>query len=132
MKSNEELLSELMDNAGSGKHTQFQFIRSWQQYLNIKRQYRGQVLLVSSIEASAKKLFKNYCRDVAEGKTKIVNLIAYQAVNKVLLFYREELEIIRDMIYEYDAYLLDSNLLNAAIFKEYRPAAECYDRRGKE
>lgn len=130
MQTNEDLMSELIYNAESGKHRQFQLLCSWQEYSRAKKVQRGHLLLVSSIKKSAAKLFKRYCADVATGNADVVKLLAYCSTIKVLRFYEEELTTITDMVDEYETYLICGNWLDF-ILGSPRPVEKLFDHRGK-
>ena len=130
MTTNEDLMSELIYNAESGKHRQFQFLRSWREYSRARKIKRTHVLLVSSISASADNLFKKYCNDIRNGVTDPVKLIAYCTTVKILRFYEEELKTLEDMIVEYECYLANGNWLDF-ILGNLRPAEKLWDHRGK-
>ena len=124
-------MSDLIDQADSGKHLQFQFLRNWSEYTNTKKLRRTYKLLVGGIDQSARRLFKKYCKSVAAGNSDVLNLIAYMKLLKLRDFYEEELSIISDMAEEYEFYLLDGNLLISIIFDYQRPLDKMWDHRGR-
>ena len=131
MQTNEDLTFELIRKATFGSHTEFQFIRNRKEYFDNLRTRRAYLLLVSSIKKSSGKLFKSYCKDVVTSSDDVNKLLAYCTVSEVLRFYEEELDIISDMICEYEAYLMDTdNFLYAYLFNEQRPLSKLWDHRG--
>lgn len=130
MTTNKEFMSELITKAETEKHQQFHFLRNWNEYAKAKQTRKALLLLVKSIRKSSAKLFKSYCREVATGKTDVIKLLAYRTVMKVLKFYEEELAIVNEIIYEYEAYLMEGNLLWTWIFNEQRPVNKLWDHRG--
>ena len=130
MKPNEDLLSELICNAESGKHRPFQYLISWREYSRAKKIRRAHRLLVATIKQSTSKLFKKYCEDVAAGETDVIKLLAYCTTRKVLRFYEEELDIINNMIVEYECYLAAGNWTDF-LFSTQRPADKLWDHRGE-
>lgn len=130
MQTNEDLMSDLIHKAKSGKHQQFQFIRSWPEYINARKTRRAYKLLVSSIIGSSNKLFKKYCKEVTTGDADVFKLLAYCSTLEILKYYEEELNIISDMIDEYEAYLMtDCNFLGAWLFYDQRPLIDLWDHR---
>ena len=130
MNANEDLMSDLIQKAETAKHRQFQFIISFREYLNIRKLKRAHVLLVSSIDKSANKLFKKYCKDVTKGNEQVIKLIAYCTVVNILKFYEEELRILEDMLEEYECYLFADNWTDF-IFGTVRPVDKLWDHRGE-
>ena len=130
MKTNEDFMSDLIDKATTEKHRQFLFLRTWQEYREAKKIQRAHKLLVSSLKQSLDKLFKKYCKSVDTGETEIIKLLAYNTIKRVLAFYEEELRILTEMIYEYEAYLLtDDNFARAWLLGIPRSIDELRDYR---
>lgn len=129
MQTNEEFLSDLINTAETGKHEQFRLLKSWQEYCYMRRTRRGQQLLITSIEKSIAKLFNAYCKAASAGESKVYKLLAYCALKNVLLFYKEELRITRDMLEEYECYLAYGNWLDF-VFGFQRPLDKLWDHRG--
>lgn len=130
MNTNAVVVSDLLNTAEQGQHRKFQFLSNWYEYKNVKQLRRAHVLLVGSLKQSLKKQLNRHCKAVNIGETKIVNLLAYCSTINMLTFYEEELRILDDMIYEYEAYLMeDGNLVFAWLFNEPRPVDKFYDHR---
>jgi hypothetical protein len=130
MKTNEEFISEIITKAESGKHQQFQFLRNWKEYDNAKLTRKALKLLISSIRKSSRRFFNKYCASVATDDTDVIKLLVYCTINKALKYYEEELAIVNEMIYEYEAYLMEGNLLWTWLFSEPRPIEKLWDHRG--
>lgn len=130
MQTNKELMLTLMANAEAAKYSKFRLLRNWSEYSDVKKLRRAYRLLVASIEESASNVFNKYCKEISAGNSKVINLVAYCELIKVLCFYEKELQTITDMINEYEAYLFeDGNLISAWLFNEPRPADKLYDHR---
>lgn len=130
MKPSKDILSDLIDITEAGKHRQFQLIRSWREYRNLKKLRRTHVLLVGSLKQSLRAQLKKYCNAVEAGETNIINLLAYCTLKDVLDFYKEELSILEDMLDEYECYLAHGNWTDF-IFAAQRPLDKLWDHRGK-
>jgi hypothetical protein len=128
MKTNEDLKSELVYNAESGNHRQFQYLRNYKEYFRARQIKRAHAILVASLRQSLNKQFKNYCKAIAAGETDVIKLLAYCTTRKVLSFYEVELNTINDMIIEYECYLANGNLFDF-ILGSYRPDEKLWDHR---
>ena len=128
MQTDKDLMSELVYNAESGNHRQFQYLRDYKEYFRARQVKRALAILVSSIDKSIGRQFKNYCKDIKIGKTDVTKLLAYSMSNRVLKFYEEELKTVDDMIIEYECYLVNGNLLDF-ILGSYRPDEKLWDHR---
>ena len=128
MKTDKDLMSELIYNATAGCHRQFQYLRNYREYYKTRQIKRALAILVSSIRQSIKRQFKNYCKAVTAGDADIIKLLAYTTSINVLKFYEEELRIINDMIVEYECYLVNGNLFDF-ILGQQRPEEKLWDHR---
>lgn len=129
MQTSENLMSELIDKASSGKHTQFRFLRTWREYSDTKKLKLFHELLIKSIKKSGNRLLNKYCKSIVKGNRDIISLMAYATTLNILKFYEEELDIILDMLDEYEAYLASGNFLNAFLFLDFRSSSELWDHR---
>ena len=128
MLSDKDLMSELIYNAESNNHRQFQYLRNYKEYRRAKQVRRTHVLLVSSIKQSLAKQFTRYCKAVAAGESDVISLLAYCTTDNVLSFYEEELETLSSMIIEYECYLANGNLFDF-ILGLNRPDDKLWDHR---
>lgn len=129
MNTNEDLMSELIYNAESGKHRQFQYLKNVGEYYRARQIKRAHVILVSSLRQSLTKQFNKYCKAIVAEETDVIKLLAYCTTKKVFCFYEEELNTINDMILEYECYLANGNLLDF-ILGTQRPFDKLWDHRG--
>jgi hypothetical protein len=129
MQTKEDFMSDLIKKANTAKHIQFQFLKSWREYVTTRKIRRAHVLLVASLKQTADKLFKNYCKAIIDNETKVINLLAYSTTLEVLQFYEEELSILEDMLSEYEWYLYYGNWIDFILGME-RPANKLWDHRG--
>ena len=128
MKTDKDLMSELVYNAESGNHRQFKYLRNYLEYRRARQVKRALAILVSSIKRSLKRQLKNYCKTITIGETDVIKLLAYSTSVKVLEFYEEELKTVTDMIIEYECYLVNGNLFDF-ILGSYRPEEKLWDHR---
>ena len=129
MTTNEDLLSELITKATTSKHIEFQFLRSWREYLNVRKMRRAHELLVAGLQRSARKQFNNYCNAIQAGETKVISLLAYCTILKVIQFYEEELKILNDILNEYEWYLFYGNWVDFILYQN-RSVDKLVDHRG--
>ena len=73
-----QLLLSIINQAQEGKSLKFHFIRSWQEFKFRWCQAKSTKLVIKTLKASAKGLFKEYCKDVIAGISDITKLLAYQ------------------------------------------------------
>ena len=130
MNTNEDLMSELIYNAESGKHRQFQYLKNVREYHRARQIKRAHAILVSSLRQSLIKQFNKYCKAITAGETDVIKLLAYSTTKKVLSFYEEELNTVNDMIIEYECYLANGNWLDFVLGTQ-RPFDKLWDHRGE-
>lgn len=108
-----ETMTKLIEYAKAGKHTEFHFIQYWSNYKIYKKQRKAIQLAVKCLKKGCKKLLKNYCKEIKLGTADIVKLVVLTTLSDVLDFYKKELEILNHMVFEYEAYLMEGNLVYA-------------------
>ncbi len=124
------ILLELANYTEAGEHTKFQLLQNWQEYKFIKKVKYSLLVLTESLQVTANKQLRSYCKDVVVGKQDALKLLSYTYVLKILNFYLEELGITEDMLAEYESYLSAGNWSDF-IFSTTRPVDKLWDHRGK-
>lgn len=124
----QKFLADLFKRAEAGEHTEFSWIRSLSEYEFRQRNKSAIKVVINTLEHSTNALFKAYCEDVRKGSADITKLLIRNVLLRTIEFYRRELITVIDMISEYEAYLMDGNLIDS-FFGEIRPISELWDRR---
>ena len=110
-----QLLSDIINNAQEGIHFPFRPIVAWDEFRFVKMQARSIKLVIRTLKASAKSLFKEYCKDVIAGISDVTQLLAFSQLQDVTTFYETELNTVDRMLADYKEYLDDGNLLYALL-----------------
>jgi hypothetical protein len=104
-----QLILDIINKAQEGRAQPFRPILYWSEY----RYYRGWVrstkLVIKTLRSSAKKLFKEYCKDVTAGISELTKLLAYSQLLDIIAFYDNDLKTVQAMLADYDTYLDDGN-----------------------
>jgi hypothetical protein len=124
----QKMIADVVRRAESGEHIKVEWLRSWKEYKTLRITAKAVKLLVDSLSRSEKSLFKKYCKNVKCGTADVTTLLVRNTLLNTIDFYKIELDMVLDMIYEYEAYLMDGNFL-FAFAGEIRPISECWDRR---
>lgn len=126
--SPQALISELFCFVEAGEHTTFKFIRNWPDYLftcNVKRALKT---LIDSLQYSADKLFKEYCKSIPTRTSDAHKLLVYKTLIKIIDFYKIEYQVTSDMLCEYEVYIMAGNFLDI-LFHTQRPERDLIDYR---
>jgi hypothetical protein len=123
-------MSDLLSYVDSGEHTKFKLLQNWREYRYYSNTRKALKVLVKFIERSADLQLKNYCKDVTSGISDVHKLLAYKTIVKILTCYIEELKIVEDMVFEYEAYLMEDGNYLFAFLGEPRPVEKLFDHRG--
>lgn len=115
----QQILLEIVDYAMTTKLSEFRFIRNWDSYCFYKDRKSYYKVLIKILSKSCNTLFKNYCKDILLGEGNFNTLLAYQLLQRTILFYQQELATGIDMLDEYKAYLSKGNLI-AALSGQWR------------
>lgn len=101
----QQFLLEILEQAQQGKFTEFRLLTSWYDFKNCHRTALATKLVIRLLSSSAKKLFKEYCKDITAGEQDVNKLLAYTQLCEITSFYERELDTFKRMIDEYDHYL---------------------------
>jgi hypothetical protein len=120
MNDTQEILLNLIDYAKTGEHMKFEQLRFFSEYIGGRTTLRATEKVTDILEDSANTLFKKYCRAVKQHQADVHLLLAYKQIQQAVDFYREEQKIIKDILVDYESYLLAGNFLKAFLFGEER------------
>jgi hypothetical protein len=120
MDDTQELLLDLIEKARAGEHTKFEQLRFFCEYAGGRVVYSATKKVVAVLEDSANTLFKKYCKAVAQHQADVNLILAYKQLQQAVDFYREEQQIIKDNLTDYENWLFDGNFLKAFLFGEER------------
>ena len=111
----QEMILKVIEHAETAKLSEFQLITTWAEYRKFKDKCKAFKLLVNGLRKSSNRLFKRHCRSVIAGISDVTTLLAYQRLYMAMEFYKKEVEILTDMIDEYETYLFSGSLFWAYI-----------------
>ena len=109
----QQMLVAIIEHADTKPNVEFKLLTNWSEYKHFQGKRRYLKLLISMLERCSGRMFKKYCKAVACGEASVNTLIAYNQLQWVLCYYEEDLRVINDIIWEYEAYLLEGNYLGA-------------------
>lgn len=127
----QQIILDYIKHAQAAKHSEFRFIRNWLQFKFYRRKRKSFKILLGGLNKSANRLFKAYCQEVTRGEANFNKLLAYQQVQLAIDFYTQELNIINEIIDEYDNYLAAGNFASSFL-GAYRSEEDLVDFRNKE
>ena len=107
-----QLTQEIINKAQEGVIRPFSTIKFWSEFKYYQGLAKATKVVIKTLEVSAEKLFKEYCKDVIAGISDITKLLAYLQILDIADYYIADLEIIQQMVKDYDDYLGDCNFLN--------------------
>jgi hypothetical protein len=126
----QKLLNEILDYAEAGEHLALSFIKSRPEYISLRKGRKVVKAIIRSLTTSANKLFRDYCKEVSAGKTQLNKLLMFNTLECAIIFYKQELQTLDDMLDEYEAYLMSGNFLDF-IFNDQRSENKLWDHRGE-
>ena len=127
-----EIFSELVKKALKGKHSDFEFIRTYEMS-KVARYYKISTKRVSkTFKILYKKLMKTYAKDILTGEQKLEMLMSMKQFEICYRYYEKECEIAKDMLNEYHAYLTSGHIFDQLVMNGVRSDDDCVDYRDRE
>lgn len=113
MQNNEvqQMLTTIIEHAQTKPHVSFKLLTNWSDYKYYQGKRKYFKVLIRVLDRGAERLFKNYCKDVTIGTSSVTKLIAFNQLQQIRKYYEIELQTVTEMIWEYEAYLLEGNYL---------------------
>ena len=120
MDDTKELLLSLIENTRSSEHTKFEQLRFFSEYAGGRATLSATKKVTDILEDSANTLFKKYCKAVRQHQADVNLILAYRQLRQAVFFYKEEQQIIKDILVDYENWLFNGNFLKAFLFGEER------------
>jgi hypothetical protein len=124
----QNLIHQLINRAESGEHTAFSYIQTWREYVIVRETRKIFRSYVKGLRATSETLFKHYCRDLVSQKEQFSKLLTCSVLDNAAVFYEGEINILEDMLDEYETYLFSGNWLDF-LFLRQRPYEKLWDHR---
>lgn len=126
-----ELAEQLIKRAKEGDHSNFEFIRSLEEYFAAKTIKKALKKVVKSFDTPKTNLYNAHIKSVKEGEDDLNVILAFSELVQVVKFYEDEIGIISDMIDEYVTYVHSGHILDTLI-GNYRKEEDLVDFRKVE
>ena len=124
-----EIFSELVKKALEGKHSDFEFIRTYET-CKVARYYKiGVKRVYKTFKTLYKKLMKTYAKDIMADEQKLEMLMSMKQFEICYDYYKKEYELAKDMLSEYRAYLTSGHIFDQLIMNGVRLDDDCVDYR---
>ena len=129
MEDQEKFFEAVVKKALSGKHSDFEFIRTYED-CKTARLYKSSVKRLSKVFKNLyKKLVKSYAKDIMTDEQKLEMLMSMKQFEICYHYYKKECEIAKDMLSEYRAYLSSGHIFDQLVLNDIRSDDECVDYR---
>ena len=129
LSEDEKFFEAVMKKALSGKHSDFEFIMTYEA-CKTARLYKISVKRLSKVFKNLyKELMKNYAKDIMTDEQKLEMLMSMKQFKICYDYYKKEYEIAKDMLSEYHAYLTSGHIFDQLIMNGVRSDDDCVDYR---
>ena len=129
MEDQEKFFEAVVKKALSGKHSDFEFIRTYEA-CKTARLYKSSVKRLSKVFKNLyKKLVKSYAKDIVTDEQKLEMLMSMKQFKICYDYFEKEREIAKDMLSEYHAYLTSGHIFDQLIMNGVRSDDDCVDYR---
>ena len=129
LSEDEKFFEAVMKKALSGKHSDFEFIRTYED-CKTARLYKISVKRLSKVFKNLyKELMKSYTKNIMADKQKLEMLMSMKQFKICHDYYKKEYELAKDMISEYHAYLTSGHIFDQLVMNSVRSEDDCVDYR---
>ena len=129
LSEDEKFFEAIMKKALSGKHSDFEFIRTYEM-CKAARLYKTSIKTVyKTFKTLYKKLMKTYAKDIMTDEQKLEMLMSMKQFEICYDYYKKEYELAKDMLDEYYAYLTSGHIFDQLIMNGIRSDDDCVDYR---
>ena len=129
LSEDEKFFEAIMKKALSGKHSDFEFIRTYEA-CETARLYKISVKRLSKVFKNLyKKLMKSYAKDIMTDEQKLEMLMSMKQFKICHDYFEKEREIAKDMLSEYHAYLTSGHIFDQLVMNGVRSDDDCVDYR---
>ena len=129
LSEDEKFFEAIMKKALSGKHSDFEFIRTYEA-CETARLYKISVKRLSKVFKNLyKKLMKSYAKDIMTDEQKLEMLMSMKQFKICHDYFEKEREIAKDMLSEYHAYLTSGHIFDQLVMNGVRSDNDCVDYR---
>lgn len=111
----EEIFTELVEQALEGKHTSFEFIKNFDQFLFAIGCWKDRKNLVKLFKQLEKEFIKEYVEQIKTSEQDFNLIASIKQVATVKEYYKEEAAILAEMIKEYKAYVLNGHIVSTIV-----------------
>ena len=124
-----KVFGELVKKALKGKHSDFEFIRTYET-CKVARYYKiGVKRVYKTFKTLYKKLMKTYTKDIMADEQKLEMLMSMKQFEICYDYYKKEYELAKDMLSEYHAYLTSGHIFDQLVCNAIRSDDDCVDYR---
>ena len=129
LTEDEKFFEAIVKKALSGKHSDFEFIRTYEA-CETARLYKTSVKRLSKVFKNLyKKSMKTYAKDILTDEQKLETLMSMKQFKICHDYFEKEREIAKDMLSEYYAYLTSGHIFDQLIMNGVRSDDDCVDYR---
>ena len=129
LSEDEKFFEAVMKKALSGKHSDFEFIRTYED-CKTARLYKISVKRLSKVFKNLyKELMKTYAKDIMTDEQKLEMLMSMKQFKICHDYFEKEREIAKDMLSEYYAYLTSGHIFDQLVMNGVRSDDDCVDYR---
>lgn len=124
-----ELFSALIEKALTDEHNSWEFIKNITEFGIIKKTQKGLYKVIELFDRITDSLLKEYCKQLKLERADFDLLVAVKQYQHCKLFYERELELVCDMLDEYDSYIGHGYFLDQFLWRRTREPWHLWDHR---
>jgi hypothetical protein len=108
-----EIITQIIQQAEEQKGVKPHIINTLSEYLFYLDQEKSLKVVLKILRNCADYIFKEYCKEVVAGNADFTKMLAFKEFHEIIIYYNQELLIVKGMLGEYYRYLTAGNFINA-------------------
>ena len=121
-------ISKLVDRAMNGTHTEWEFIKTYDEMITALTAISATSKVIKGFKKSTRALYKEYIKLVKKNSSNLDLVLSLRELTRTINFYKEELNILDDMLDEFRVYARAGHMLEI-VTGDIRKVEDLYDFR---
>lgn len=129
LTADQAFVKSLIEVALKNEHPPIELLKSTDEYYAAKALYKANIKISKAFKKETMRTYKEYCKELKETYTTTDTLIQYRTLLICADYYKQEADMIYDMIIEYLVYLARGHVMSDVVLGNQRKEEDLRDYR---